>query len=117
MAHANAKLTFAGRKLIVERIQAGWTQAQVAEAQGVSRSTVAKWWKRFQAEGDAGLRDRSSRPRRTPHALAEHVVEAICRLRRELGVGPHRIAWELSMHASHGLRGAEEGWALRPGAS
>jgi transposase InsO family protein len=35
-----------------------------------------------------------------PHALAEHVVEAICRLRRELGAGPHRIAWELGMHAS-----------------
>ena len=100
MSHANGKLTFSGRKLVVERVLAGWTQAQVAEAQGVSRSTVAKWWKRFKAEGDAGLRDRSSRPRRTPHALAEHVVEAICRLRRELGAGPHRIAWELGMHAS-----------------
>jgi transposase InsO family protein len=100
LAHANAKLTFAGRKLIVERVGAGWTQAQVAQAQGVSRSTVVKWWKRFQVEGDAGLHDRSSRPKRTPHALAEHIVEAICRLRRELGVGPHRIAWELGMHAS-----------------
>lgn len=100
MAHANAKLTFAGRRLIVERVQAGWTQAQVATAQGVSRSTVAKWWKRFKEEGDTGLRDRSSRPKCTPHALAEHIVEAICRLRRELGAGPHRIAWELGMHAS-----------------
>jgi transposase InsO family protein len=100
LAHANAKLTFAGRKLIVERILAGWTQAGVAEAQGVSRSTVSKWWRRFRAEGDAGLRDRCSRPQRTPHALAEHIVEAICRLRRELGVGPHRIAWELGLHAS-----------------
>ena len=100
MAHANAKLTFAGRRLIVERIQAGWTQAQVAAAQGVSRSTVSKWWKRFQAEGDAGLRDRSSRPKHTPHALGEQVSEAICRLRRELGCGPHRIAAELGLHAS-----------------
>lgn len=100
MAHANAKLTFAGRRLIVERIQAGWTQAQVAAAQGVSRSTVAKWWKRFRLEGDAGLRDRFSRPRHTPHALGEDTVEAICRLRREWGVGPHRIAWELGLHAS-----------------
>jgi transposase len=80
LAHANAKLTFGGRVLIIQRIQQGWTQAQAAEAQGVSRATVAKWWKRFKAEGDAGLRDRSSRPRHTPHALAEHVVEAICRL-------------------------------------
>jgi transposase InsO family protein len=100
LAHANAKLTFAGRRLIIERLQSGWTQAQVAESQGVSRSTVSKWWRRFRAEGDAGLRDRCSRPRHTPHALAEHIVETICRLRRELGVGPHRIAWELGMHAS-----------------
>lgn len=100
MAHANGKLTFWGRRLVIERIKEGWTQAQVAEAQGVSRSTVAKWWKRFKTEGYAGLRDRSSRPRRTPHALAESIVEAICRLRRELGAGPHRIAWELGMHAS-----------------
>ena len=100
MAHANAKLTYAGRRLIAERILAGWTQAQAAEAQGVSRSTVSKWWKRFKAEGEAGLRDRSSRPQNVPHALKEHVVEAICRLRREIGGGPHRIAWELGMPAS-----------------
>ena len=100
MSHANAKLTFAGRLLIIQRLQAGWTQAQAAEAQGVSRSTVAKWWRRFRGEGVAGLRDRSSRPKRTPHALAEEVVEAVCRLRRELGCGPHRIAWELGLHAS-----------------
>lgn len=100
MTHANAKLTFAGRRLIIERSMAGWTQAQVAEAMGVSRSTVAKWSRRFRDEGHAGLHDRSSRPRRRPHALDQHIVEAICRLRRELGVGPHRIAWHLGMHAS-----------------
>lgn len=100
MSHANGKLTFAGRNLIIQRLAQGWTQAQVAEAQGVSRATVAKWRQRYRTEGTAGLHDRSSRPSHMPHALAEHVVEAICRLRRELGVGPHRIAWELGMHAS-----------------
>jgi transposase InsO family protein len=35
-----------------------------------------------------------------PRALGEPIVEAICRLRRELGCGPHRIAWELSLHPS-----------------
>jgi transposase InsO family protein len=81
-------------------MQAGWTQSQVADAQGVSRATVAKWSKRHLLEGDAGLADRSSRPRHMPHALPEDIIKAICRLRRELGVGPHRIAWELGMHAS-----------------
>jgi transposase InsO family protein len=100
MSHANAKLNEYGRLLLVSRLQEGWTQAEVAEAQGVSRSTVAKWWKRYREEGIAGLRDRSSRARRLPHALGETVVEAICTLRRDLGAGPHRIAYELKLAPS-----------------
>lgn len=100
MSHPNAKLTEAGRLLLVSRLEDGWTQAEVAEAQGVSRSTVAKWAKRYREEGVAGLRDRTSRARRLPHALGETVVEAICSLRRELGAGPHRLAYELGMAAS-----------------
>jgi hypothetical protein len=47
---------------------------------------VAKWWRRYREEGDAGLRDRTSRARSIRHALSEEVVEAIVRLRRELEV-------------------------------
>lgn len=100
MSHANAKLNEYGRLLLVSRLEEGWTQAQVAEAQGISRSTVAKWWKRYREEGVEGLRERSSRARCLPHALGETVVEAICALRRELGAGPHRIAYQLGMAAS-----------------
>lgn len=100
MAHASAKLTLHGRRLIIQRREEGWTQAEVAESLGVSRSTVAKYVRRFREEGDAGLADRSSRARRLVHSLDEPVVAAILRLRRELGAGPHRIAYELGMAAS-----------------
>lgn len=100
MSHANAKLNLFGRRLIVQRIESGLTQAQVAEAAGVSRSTVSKWWRRYREEGDAGLNVRSSWAKRLSHALDEHIVEAICRLRCELGAGPPRIAWEMGMRAS-----------------
>jgi DNA-directed RNA polymerase specialized sigma24 family protein len=44
--HANARLTVHARKLLVQRVAAGWPQARVAEQLGVSRQTVAKWWAR-----------------------------------------------------------------------
>ena len=85
MVHANAKLTLYGRRLIIQRLEQGWRQAEVAESIGVSRSTVAKYAKRYRQEGDAGLADRPSRAHRLQHRLGEPVVEAILRLRRELG--------------------------------
>jgi len=100
MTHRNAKLTIYSRQLIITRLGEGRSAAEVAEAAGISRSTVYKWWRRWREEGVGGLKDRSSRPQRSPHALGEHVIAAIIRLRRELGAGPHRIAWELGLAAS-----------------
>jgi transposase InsO family protein len=62
-----------------------------AEMLGVSRATAYKWLRRYRAEGPSGLEDRSTRPRHTPRALAERDVRRILRLRRRLGVGPHRL--------------------------
>lgn len=100
MTHANARLTVHGRRLIIERWESGRTQAEVAESLGVSRSTVAKYIRRYREEGDAGLADRSSRAKQLKHRLGEPVVASILRLRREMGAGPHRIAFELGMAAS-----------------
>jgi hypothetical protein len=58
----NARTTPWGRTLIVERLAASWTVAGVAAALGTSPRTVRKWRDRFAAEGEAGPRDRSSRP-------------------------------------------------------
>jgi transposase-like protein len=55
--------------LMVERLAAGWTVAGVAAALGTSPRTVRKWRDRFAAEGEAGLRDRSSRPHLSPARL------------------------------------------------
>lgn len=100
MSHPNAKLTPAGRFTIIQLIQEGFSQAEVARRLCLSRPTVAKWWKRYREHGLSGLEDRSSRARRMPHALDENVVAVICRLRRDLGAGPHRLAYELGMARS-----------------
>lgn len=94
--HPRAKLTVEGRKLLVERIcELGWPPARAAEAQGVSVATAYKWKRRHQAEGEAGLTDRSSRPHRSPARLSPEREQAICDRRDQHREGPHRIGWEL----------------------
>jgi transposase len=66
-ARPRARLTEYGRWLRVER--EGWTVAATAEAAGVSRETVYQWLRRWEAERGNGLRDRSSRPWRSPRRL------------------------------------------------
>jgi len=93
MAHRRAKLTPFGRLLLVQRVEEmGWAVAQAAEAVGVSRSTAGKWLRRYRQEGAAGLEDRSSRPRRCPHALPGQEIQRILQARHHLRVGPHRLA-------------------------
>jgi transposase InsO family protein len=96
VAHARAKLTVLGRRLLVERVlNDGWKPADAAKAMGVSRQTAYKWLRRFGDEGPAGLLDRTSAPRRCPHRLGTEAVESIVTARLETLHGPHRLAYDL----------------------
>jgi transposase InsO family protein len=101
MAHRNARLTEFGRLLLVQRItELGWPPAQAAEALGVSRATAYKWLARYRQHGQAGLADRSSRPRRCRHALSAAQVGRVLSARRRHRQGPHRLAFRLHMPRS-----------------
>ena len=79
--HKNARLTFEGRKLLVQRIAAmGLTPA--AEAAGISTRTARKWLKRFEEHGEQALLDRSSRPARLRTSLDQTLRQRIEQLRR-----------------------------------
>ena len=80
-SHKNAKLTFEGRKLLIERIKTiGMMPA--AEAAGISVRTARKWYARYQSEGPDGLIDRSSRPYKTRSTIDEALHQRIEQLRR-----------------------------------
>jgi transposase InsO family protein len=101
VSHGKAKLTPAGRLLLVERIERdGWPPAQAASMAGVSRATAYKWLRRWRTEGLAGLRDRSSRPHTMPTRISAELETRICVLRRELRRGPHLLAGRLGMAPS-----------------
>jgi transposase InsO family protein len=80
--HGHARLTVHGRLLIVQRHQQGWKQAQIAAAMGVSRKCVKTWLGRHAAGGEAGLVDRSSRPRTAPTRADPQVEDRVLPARR-----------------------------------
>jgi transposase InsO family protein len=94
--HKNAPLTPAGRGRMVRRVIAGQTPQAVATAFGVCVKTVNKWVARFQAEGAAGLVDRSSRPHRLRRPTPADSVERIGELRRQRWTGK-QIAQEVDV--------------------
>jgi transposase len=98
--HANATTCPHSRRLAVERVEErGWTLAAAAEAAGVSVRTVSKWRRRYRAEGDQGLFDRSSAPSQVPSRTCERRIALIAALRR-LRLTGDEIAEALAMPAS-----------------
>jgi transposase InsO family protein len=85
--HKNARLTPRGRERIVRQVESGQTPKAVAEAAGVCPRTVRKWVDRYRREGSAGMRDRSSRPRRLRRPTPAATIKAIERLRRQRWTG------------------------------
>ena len=94
VAHRNARLSVFSRQLLVDRvIVLGKPVAMVATELGVSRATGYKWVRRYRAEGEPGLNDRKSRPRRSPRALPQEQVALILGARVTHRFGPHRLAY------------------------
>ena len=102
MAHANARLTPAGRLTLVGRIAAQPRRpiAHIAHEMGISRTTAYRWWGRYQQLGQAGLVDRPSVPAHSPRRTPARLEQRILRLRRRERLGPARIAARVQLPAS-----------------
>jgi transposase-like protein len=102
MAHANARLTPAGRLTLVGRIsvQPRRPIAHIAHEMGISPTTAYRWWARYQQFGQAGLVDRPSIPAPSPRRTTARVERRILGLRRRERLGPARIAARLGLPAA-----------------
>jgi transposase InsO family protein len=81
--HANAALSWKGRRRLARRVVVeGWTLTAAAAAAGVSVRCARKWVCRYRLEGERGLHDRSSAPRRVANRTTAQRVDAIIALRR-----------------------------------
>jgi transposase InsO family protein len=98
--HANAALSLNRRRVLVGRVvDEQWTLTKAAEAAEVSVRCARKWVARYRCEGEPGLLDRSSAPRRVANRTQERRIEAIAALRRLRFTGPE-IAELLEMPLS-----------------
>jgi transposase InsO family protein len=73
--------------------------AHVARAMGVSRQCAHRWITRFDAEGDEGLVDRSSRPRRMPTRTSPAVEAKVLAARLKHRRGQDWLGPELGVPA------------------
>jgi transposase InsO family protein len=95
--HHHARLTIVRREELAKRVVEGRLSLKEVEAEfKLSRQSAAKWVRRYREQGVAGLRDRSSRPHRSPRRTSEERVMEIERLRRERWTGV-RIAQQLGL--------------------
>ena len=93
MPHANACLTPRGRLRLAQAIvDDGWPCARAAERFQCSPATARRWAARYQAQGPAGMTDRSSRPHHSPARTPPELVRVIVRLRLRQRLGPVQIA-------------------------
>jgi transposase InsO family protein len=98
--HRNAALSWNGRRLLAGRVlDEGWTLRAAAAAAGVSVRCARKWVVRYRIEGEAGLFDRSSAPRRVANRTPADRVALIVSLRR-LRMTAAEIAETLTMPLS-----------------
>ena len=82
--HKNARLTAHSRAELARRVLVeGQSRKAVATAFGIDAKTVGKWVRRFEAEGLAGLKDRSSRPCKLHRPTPIETVEQVIALRRQ----------------------------------
>ncbi|RVW10863.1 IS481 family transposase [Prescottella agglutinans] len=93
--HANAPLSFEGRRRLIERCKTR-PIAHVAAEMGISRACASKWVGRYRGFGELGLHDRSSVPHHQPTATGPDVVARIETLRRDRKWSARRITFELA---------------------
>jgi transposase InsO family protein len=94
MAQVKPRLSPYSRLLLVQRA-AQRPVAHVAAELGVSRQTAYRWVRRYQAEGEAGLTDRSCRPHHTPQRTSPEREAEVLALRAAARRGPVWLAAQL----------------------
>ena len=80
------------KEFVILAQQEGSNIRELCRRYRISSRTAYKWLKRYQEEGEAGLVDRSKRPKHSPKRTAESMEEEVLKKREETGWGGRKIA-------------------------
>src|SRR3989442_10235888 len=95
--HYHARLVVYSREQLAKSVLEGRLSLKEAAAEfRLSRRSAAKWVGRYRDYGVAGLKDRSSRPHRSPRGTPQERIMEIEQLRRQRWTGV-RIAHPLRL--------------------
>jgi len=97
---ARMRYSFESRCRAVQAVRDGMRGDIVAPCQGVSRAQLYRWWRRYQDEGWAGLRERPCTPHRQPRRTSAGLEAQIVAARAASGDGPLTLAAKLGLVAS-----------------
>ena len=92
--HEQLRLVNWRLKILREAATVPRSVSAVCRRYGISRQTFYKWKKRYEAQGEVGLRDQPHVPHHCPRATSPEIVEKILYLRQHYGFGP----WRIQMH-------------------
>jgi transposase len=101
MPHRNAPLSETGRLRLARCVvHDGWPLRRAADRFQVSVATAKRWADRYRDQGEAGMNDRSSRPRTSPRRTPTHTERRVVKVRVLRRWGPARIAYLLGLNPS-----------------
>src|SRR5579864_3730542 len=84
------------RVQLIREYHEGESVSALSEIYNVARKTIYKWLARHEAEGVAGLADRSRRPQHCPGRLSEEVIAQILAARHRWNWGPRKLRIKLA---------------------
>jgi transposase InsO family protein len=80
------------KEFVTLALQAGSNIRGLCRQYGISSRTAYKWIARYQAEGEAGLEERSRRPKHSPRKTNAAIEQKVLDKRAETGWGGRKIA-------------------------
>ncbi len=79
------------RRFVRDYARGDWTMRALCARYGITPPCGYKWWARFQADGEAGLADRSRAPEHRPQQTASKLEALIVAARRKYGWGATKL--------------------------